>query len=79
MLNHKSFLGIYIDKNLTFKTHFDKTCKKLVSKLFLLKSVQYFLTPDIKQLFYNAYITPIFDYGCVKWSKASTVGTSWLL
>ena len=69
----QKLLGVYIDKNLTWKLHIDKTCKKLVSKLFLLKRIQYFLTPDVKQLFYNAYITPIFDYGCVIWSKANTV------
>ena len=69
----QKLLGVYIDKNLTWKLHIDKTCKKLVSKLFLLKRIQYFLTPDVKQLFYNAYITPIFDYGCLIWSKANTV------
>ena len=67
----QKLLGIHIDKSLTWKIHIDKTCTKLVSKLFLLKRIQYFLTSDMKQLFYNAYITPIFDYGCVTWHKAS--------
>ena len=66
----QKLLGVHIDKNLTWKLHVDKTCKKLISKLFLLKRIQYFLTPDVEQLFYNAYITPIFDYGCVIWSEA---------
>ena len=72
----QKLLGIHIDNNLTWKTHIDKTCKKLVSKLFLLKRIQYYLTFEMKQLFYNAYITPIFDYGCVTWQRANTADIS---
>ena len=67
----QKLLGIHIDNKLTWKTHIDKVCKKLVSKLFLLKRIQYFLTPEMKQLFYNAYITPTFDYGCITWHNAN--------
>ena len=67
----QKILGIHIDKHLTWKTHVDKTCKKLVSKLFLLKRIKYYLTYEMKQLFYNAYLTPIMDYGCVVWQSVN--------
>ena len=67
----QKLLGIHIDKHLTWKAHINATCLKLVSKLSLLKRIQYFLTPEMKLLFYNAYITPIFDYACVTWQKAN--------
>jgi hypothetical protein len=70
-VDSQKLLGIHIDKSLTWKTHIDKTCTKLVSKLFLLKRIQHFLTHEMKQLFYNAYIAPTFDYGCLTWHTAN--------
>jgi hypothetical protein len=67
----QKLLGIHIDSHLNWKTHVDKTCAKLVSKLALFKRIQYYLTLDVKVLYYNAYVTPVFDYGCVVWQKAS--------
>ena len=67
----QKLLGIHIDNKLTWTYHIDKVCKKLVSKLYLLKRIQYFLTPEMKQLYYNAYITPSFDYGCITWHTAN--------
>ena len=66
---HK-LLGIYIDHCLTWKPHIDKTCAKLTSKLYLLRRIQNYLTLEMKQMFYNAYITPIFDFGCITWQHA---------
>jgi hypothetical protein len=68
----QKLLGIYIDNTLSWKEHINKTCSKVVSKISLLKRISYFLTSEMKQLFYNAYIVPILDYGCVIWSHANT-------
>ena len=46
---------------------------KLNSKIALLKRVSYFLKPEMKQMFYNAYILPVFDYCCNVWGKGSGV------
>ena len=66
----QKLLGTYIDECLTWKTHIDKTCLKLNSKISLLKRINPFLSPKMKELFYNAYITSTFDYGCVTWHHA---------
>ena len=58
-------LGVYIDSTLSWKIHVYKTCAKLSTKLHLLKGIKCFLTPEMLQTFYNSYITPYFDYGCV--------------
>lgn len=68
----QKLLGIHIDKHLNWKAHVDITCSKLVSKLSLFRRIQYFLTPEMKIMFYNAYVTPIIDYGCVTWQNANT-------
>jgi hypothetical protein len=67
----QKLLGVYVDSSLTWNTQIDKTCSKIVSKLSLLKRISFYLTPEMKQLFYNAYIVPIFDYGCITWCKTS--------
>ena len=67
----QKLLGVYIDECLTWKLHVDKTCLKLVSKISLLKRIQNFLTPEMKQLFYNAYIASTFDYGCLTWGNTN--------
>ena len=52
----QKLLKIHIDNKLTWDTHIDKVCKNLVPKLFLLKRIQFFLTPEMKQLFYNTHL-----------------------
>ena len=66
----QKLLGVYIDNCLTWKTHIDKTCNKLSSKLFLLRRIGSYLSLEMKQMFYTAYITPILDYGCITWQHA---------
>jgi hypothetical protein len=67
----QKLLGLHIDNCLSWKTHIDKICSKLASKISLLKRIQIFLTPEMKQLFYNANIAPTFDYGCIIWSRCN--------
>ena len=62
-------LGVFIDNTLNWRSHIDYVCKKLNSKIQLLKRVLYFLTDDMKSLFYNSYILPVFDYCCTIWGK----------
>ena len=38
----------------------------------LLKRINNFLTLDMKQLFYNSYIAPCFDYGCISWNNCKS-------
>ena len=68
----QKLLGVYIDSTLSWKIHVDKTCAKLSTKLHLLKRIKCFLTPEMQQTFYNSYITPYFDYGCVTWSQCNS-------
>ena len=42
----QKLLGVYIDQHLTWSTHIDKTCSKIVSKLYLLKKNTIFPYPS---------------------------------
>ena len=60
----QKLLGIYIDNTLSWNYQIETVCSKLNSKLALLRRISYFLTDEMKQLFYNAYIMSQFDYCC---------------
>ena len=68
---HK-LLGVYIDNNLKWHHQIDDVCKRVNSKIYLLKNVLYYLSDEMKQMFYNAYILPIMDYCCQIWGKGNT-------
>jgi hypothetical protein len=65
----QKLLGVFIDNKLNWHAHIDYVCKNLNRKISLLKHVLYFLTDDMKTIFYNSYLLPIFDYCCVLWGK----------
>ena len=59
----QKYLGIYIDKKLTFRTHVDYVLQK-VSKLGgMIKQMRKVLIRDHLWLFYNAYIKSTLQYG----------------
>ena len=64
---YQKLLGIIIDKNLKWDNQINAVCKKVNSKLFLLKRILNYLNDNMKSLFYNSYIMPIFDYCCIIW------------
>jgi hypothetical protein len=53
----QKFLDVYIDNNLSWNYQIEA----LNSKLALLRRISYYLTDEMKQLFYNAYIMSNFD------------------
>ena len=65
----QKLLGIYIDNNLKWHTQIDYVCKKLNCKISLLKNIMFYLTDEMKRMFYNAYVLPILDYCCHIWGK----------
>ena len=64
-------LGVYIDKTLSWQMQITSVCRKINIKIALLKRIIYFLTDEMKRMFYNAYIVPCFDYCCSIWGKGT--------
>jgi hypothetical protein len=62
-----NLLGVIADSTLSWETQINSVCKKVNIKLALLKKLNYFLSDEMKMLFYNAYILPSFDYCCFLW------------
>ena len=66
-------LGIHVDNNLTWTTHFNFLSKKLSSYMWLLSKIRTYLTTEHRVLFYNAYIKPHIDYCSLIWGNTSHI------
>ena len=60
-VENQKLLGIFIDKTLSWDKQIDSVCLNITRRITLLKL-----------LYYNSYILPIFDYGCMIWGQCST-------
>ena len=71
-VENQKLLGIIIDKNLTWEKQIDSVCLNITRRITLLKLLsKYVDKPGLKQYF-SSYILPIFDYGCLIWSRDSS-------
>ena len=69
VVDHTKFLGLWIDKNLSWKEHYDKLILKLKSKLGLLYRGKKFLTTECRQHLYYTQIHSNMTYGLVIWGN----------
>ena len=68
--SNENILGVQIEENLLWNSHFQYISKKIASSLWLLSQIRSFLSVDDKLLFYNAYIRPHIEYCSVMWGNS---------
>ncbi|MCG8032729.1 MAG: hypothetical protein JAY75_14385 [Candidatus Thiodiazotropha taylori] len=68
-------LGVHIDQNLVWNSHFQHVSKKISSYLWLLSQIKTYLSVEHKLLFYNSYIKPHLEYCCIVWGNSSNFNT----
>ncbi len=61
MIKGDRILGIHVDENLQWNTHFSNVCNKVFSYLWLLSKIRTFLSIEHRLLFYKAYVQPHSD------------------
>ena len=64
---HTKSLGVYIDQNLSWSKHVNKTAKIISSGIGALKRLRPFICKETAILLYRALIEPYFDYCCPVW------------
>ena len=69
-LNTK-YLGLIIDKNLTFKEHIERVCKKLRQFNGILYLTRHFFSKRQLLMFYDSYAKSIIEYGLLIYGSAS--------
>ena len=65
------YLGVIIDKHLTFKYHIEEKCKKATTVLNMLRRNLYFAPKAVKCKAYQACVLPIIEYASNCWSPTS--------
>ncbi|EDO38679.1 predicted protein, partial [Nematostella vectensis] len=63
-----TLLGLDLDSELSFDGHGEKICKKVASRIAILRKIRSFLPLAQRKQFYDALIQPIFNYGSAVWS-----------
>ena len=64
-------LGIQVDQMLTWDKQIDSVCLNITRKITLMKMLSKYVNQDSLKLYFNSYILPLFDYGCVVWGHCS--------
>ena len=73
--NSVKFLGLQLDKNLTFKNHIGSVSTKLTKGIFALSRASKVLpTKDLKTI-YSAIILPHLNYGLLSWGGACKINS----
>ena len=65
------YLGVYVDRNLSWDYHMKYICQRVYPKLRMLNTISSFLSQDILLLIYKQNILPIIDYGSMTWLDCS--------
>ena len=68
---HFKYLGLYLDKNLTWKTHVDYLASKVSKRIALLGRLRKFLRPDTLSMLYKSLVLPQMDYCDIIWENYS--------
>ena len=75
----QKLLGYIIDKSLNWDEQIHAVCLTITRRITLLRQLSKYVSRDSLKLYYNSYILPIFDYGCITWSRTSAQNINRLL
>ena len=64
-----TLFGLEIDSKLSFTEHVEKVCKKLASRIAVLRKIRGFLPLSQRLEYYNAVIRPVMSFSNVIWSE----------
>ena len=78
-VDNQKLLGIFIDETLSWDKQIDSVCLNITRRITLLKLLSKYVDMANLKLYYNSYILPIFDYGCMIWGQCSTYNINRLL
>ena len=65
------YLGVTLDTYLSWTTHVDNLCKKISSRIGILKRIRPFIDDVSSNLIYSSTILPLFDYCDVVWDTCT--------
>ena len=75
----QKLLGIIIDKTLGWDKQVDSVCLNITRRITLLKQLSKYVSKNCLKQYYNSYILPVFDYGCMIWSRGTSTNIERML
>ena len=63
--DQQKLLCVIIDQNLSWDKHIGAVCLNITRRITLLKLHSKYIDQANMKLYYNSYILPIMDYGCL--------------
>ena len=78
-VDNQKLLGVVIDKHLTFDIQIDNVCLNITRRITLLKLLSKYIDKTYLNKYYNSYILPLFDYGCMIWGRTTTTNINRLV
>ena len=65
----QKLLGVINDRTLNWNKQIDAVCLNIKRRITLLKMLSKYVNKNSLIQYYNSYILPIFDYGCLIWGR----------
>ena len=65
------FLGLFINNNLSWKTHTEGTKSKLSSACYAMRSVKPYVSINTLKMIYHSYFHSVMIYGLLFWAHSS--------
>ena len=79
LVNTHKHLGITTNKNLTWEKQIDLVCQTISHKLTLMKLLSKYVNQDSLKQYFNSYVLPVFDFGCVVWGNSTNANLTRLV
>ena len=78
-VDNQKLLGVTIDQTLSWDKQVDIVALNISKRITLLKLLSKYIGKDSLNQYFNSYILPIFDYGCLIWGGNTAAQTNRLL
>ena len=71
-INAQKHLGITIDSTMSWDQQISVVCLNVSRKITIMKLLSKYVDQESLKQYYNSYILPILDYGCIVWGQTSS-------
>ena len=75
LVKKQNLLGVIIDDTLSWDDQVEMVCLNITRRIPLLKLLSKYVDKTSMNQYYNSYILPIIDYGCMIWGRCSSAST----
>ena len=71
--NCVNYLGVKIDRDLSWRTHIDHLHRQCMAKLAVIRRASCYLPQNVRRLLYQAFVLPHVDYCSVVWNHCGVI------